>query len=177
MKLKLITREGWGARPAGNLATNSLSRESVLFIHWSAGQGRSIETLEEQKATMRAIQAYHMDPKPKGQAWSDIGYSYVVFQPYGLLRRARVFQGRKFANVPASQYGYNTGNGSVCVVMAEGEKLKRSTRRLIREIHSRFPGRAMKGHRDVFGTECPGDALYNAIPKMRSSEKAERMLP
>ena len=60
---------------------------------------------------MRAIQGFHMDVR----GYSDIGYAYVVFQPYGELERARVLLGRLLRWVPAAQAGHNTGTIPVSV--------------------------------------------------------------
>jgi hypothetical protein len=109
--------------------------------------------------------------------WCDVAYSYLLFQPRGFFRRPRVFEGRTFAVVPASQAGHNTGNGSVCVVMGPGDRLKRGTIRKLRGIARRFPGHKVRGHRDVSATECPGDLLYSHVAELDKLARGPKKMP
>lgn len=169
-----ISRKEWGAaKPKGSLTPNNLGRQSILFVHWSAGQGRDIDTVDEVKATMRSIQALHQ----KDNGWADIGYSYVVFQAQGRMKKPRLCEARGFKWVPAAQAGHNTGNGAVCVVMAPGEKLKDSTVELLEKVYRHFPGVRVMGHRAVTSTECPGDALFAKLPQIAKAGKAKGQLP
>lgn len=172
--MRITKRNEWGARPPKSPASNPIDENSTLFVHYSAGQGRGIETVFEQCATLRAIQRFHQVDR----GWSDIAYSYLVFQPYGFLKRARVYEGRTFAAVPASQEGFNTGNASICVIAGPGEKLKWRTRRAIKKVYRRFPGQHLKGHRDVGSTDCPGDDIYKYLPGIaRAKRKLRPFLP
>lgn len=162
--MTIVGRDEWGAAPPnGSFTPQKLTTNSTLFVHWSAGSGRDIDTGPEQKATMRAIQRMHQ----RDRGWTDIAYGFVVFQPRGKLRRARAYIGRGPDVVPASQIGHNAGNTSVCVVMGPGEKLRRSTVRRIKSIYKRLECGSVKGHRDVGGTECPGDPLYSRLNEIR----------
>jgi hypothetical protein len=132
------------------------------FIHYSYdfSVGR-FDTLAEQEAKMREIQRYHMD----NNGWSDIGYAFVVFQPYGTLRRARAFQGRPTKYVPAAQANHNTRTLPICVVAGPDNEIKRNTRYVIEQLINRYPSvKVVGGHRDVVATSCPGDKLYAQIP-------------
>lgn len=165
--MKVVSRKNWKARTAKSTSYNRLNSNSTLFVHYSAFDGGSYDTVEKQKQCMRNIQNYHMD----NNRWSDIGYSYVVFQPTGRLKRARVYQARTFRNVPAAQAGYNTGNGAVCVVAGSNNKIRKGTIRKLKAIYKRFPGTKVKGHRDVNQTSCPGDDLYSKLGKIRKAKK------
>lgn len=162
--MRIVSRKDWGARPPKARTSHTLTASARLFFHWSAGQGRDITSKAKQAMAMRAIQRLHMDER----GWSDIAYSYVVFQPYGLLKRVRIFEARSFGYVPAAQEGHNTGNGAVCVVMAPGESLKPATKRKLRALYARFPGNSVSGHRDVNSTSCPGDLIYAEVQRMKS---------
>jgi hypothetical protein len=165
--LTIHSRKAWGARPPRERTPQRLTKASTLFVHWSAGKGLGpqFDTWKEQCAAVRGIQNFHMDdPERK---WNDIAYGYLVVQPSGRLRLARIFEGRGHDTVPASQEGYNTGNTSVCVLMKEGEPLKRSTVRRIKSLYKRLPCGSVKGHRDVGDTDCPGDLLYAQLPEIR----------
>lgn len=157
--MKIYGRDRWGARRPRNTTPQAPGRNSILFIHYSEGQGRSLQNLKEQAAALRGIQNYHMD----SNGWSDIAYSYLIAQPYGKLRRARLFMGRGPKVVPASQIGHNTGNVSVCVLADPSEPLKKSTEKLLIELAKQHPGRYIAGHRDGGNTDCPGDKIYRRL--------------
>jgi len=161
--MKIYTRAEWGARPP-QAAMSKQTSPTEAFIHYSdeaSGTAPKIDRLTEQKEKARAIQNFHMD----GRGWSDIAYHYLVFQPYGSLRRARVFQGRRVENVPAAQAGHNTGTIAICVVAAPGEPLRRNTRYAIEQLLKRHPSvKVVGGHRDVVSTDCPGNVIYAQIP-------------
>lgn len=162
-----IPRSEWNARPARPLMQDGA--KSTVVIHHSAGRALLIDTKREQIAAMQAIQRQHMDVN----GWSDIGYAFVLFQPYGLLRRARLFEGRSVNAVPAAQLGANTGTIPICIVGDfRFEELKRVSRRrlvhAIKSLHAHHKVYKIRGHRDYGGTECPGDRLYKWLPTLRS---------
>lgn len=156
--MKIHTRSEWRAKPARpNTAKQSASAIGEVFIHHSAGFGKSIDTFAEQVACLQQMQAFHQN----GRGWADIAYHYIVFQPYGALTRARIFEGRPLSVVPAAQEGHNTNTCAVCIVQADPEKLKPNTLwrvgRLARRIKS---ASRLRGHREVVQTGCPGDVIY-----------------
>lgn len=164
MAFRIHHRSAWKARPSGLKDANPLSESSTLFVHYSAFGGRNYLTFRKQAECMRTMQRHHMDIN----GWSDLGYSYVVFQrPWPFP--ARIFEGRSFRTVPSAQQGHNRGNGAVCVV-ALNEDIKKHTVHALRALYRRFPGRKVKGHRDVNSTSCPGDKLYAMLPKIRSAK-------
>jgi hypothetical protein len=138
---------------------------STLFVHYSAFGGMNVDTLAEMVNTMRAIRHHHVNVN----GWADIGYSWVVFQPYGSIKLARVFRGRGNRRIPASQEGHNTGNLSVCVVTLD-EQIKESTVSRIKSIYKRVPCTNVRGHRDVNQTACPGNKLYGRLPEIRAAK-------
>jgi hypothetical protein len=169
--IKVFSRKAWRARRPRTLTADGHKRE--LYIHHSAGTfggpAQSIDTAAEQAATMRAIQKFHMDER----GWSDIAYHYVVFQPYGTLKLARIFEGRPVSAVPAAQLGHNSGTVAVCVVDGgKGDRLKLSTKfqliRLARSIAASKGVTGLGGHRDAPGqsTECPGRYIYPALDEI-----------
>lgn len=166
--LTIYSRQRWKARMARDRDTNPVTSGSTLFVHWSAGKGLGprFDTLEEQCAAVRGIQNFHMDTR----GWNDIGYNWVIVQPSGKLRHARIFEGRGLHTIPAAQEGHNTGNLAVCVLMKEGEPLRKSTVKRLKSLYKRVPCSKVKGHRDVGGTDCPGDLLYAALPEIRSAK-------
>lgn len=143
-----------------------------LFVHYSAFGGMDVETFKEQIAVMRAIRRQHVNVN----GWSDIGYSWVLFQPYGTLRRARLFKARGMDRIPASQYGCNSNkatgrpNPSVCVVSLY-EPIKAATLKQLRDLYRVLPVENVRGHRDCGNaTACPGNALYAKLPRIREAK-------
>jgi hypothetical protein len=164
MPVVIYDRDRWHAR-----APRPMSRQgapSEAFIHHSdEPNAERLVTLAKQSEHMRAIQNFHMGPE---RGWSDIGYHYVVFQPYGKLNRARIFEGRKVGFVPAAQLGHNTGTLAICVVgNLEHDTLKQATRDAIEQLLKIFPSvHTLGGHRDVTPTSCPGKHGYAAVPEL-----------
>lgn len=167
--VRLWTRDEWNARDPRPMTANTELREA--FIHHTTNTGaEGINTLEEQKAAMKATQDFHMLVR----GWSDIAYHYVVFQPFGGLENARVFQGRETRWVPAGQEGHNTGTVPICVYgnfdHDDGVKPETLTAvvQLVKHIQ-RFHDNSLRtfgGHRDVVQTECPGDTLYAKVGEL-----------
>lgn len=159
--MKIYSRSEWGARaPKGELLHQDPPGEA--FVHYSDDtNAASLKNFNAQAAKARQIQAYHLDAK----GWNDIGYHYLVFQPYGFLRRARVFQGRYADQIPAAQIYHNAGTLAICVVAGPGNKLKRNTRFQIEELLRKHKSvQTLGGHRDVVATSCPGDEIYSWLP-------------
>jgi hypothetical protein len=165
--VRVYTRTDWDARPprAMNLQP---SAPTEAFVHHSADpRPEAFDRLAEQKAHMRAIQDFHMDVR----GWSDIAYHLVVFQPYGNIDKARIFEGRSWSYVPAAQEGHNTGTLAVCAIGDfRSDELKRNTRYAIGRLLISHDGahaiKVLAGHRDVDATDCPGDKLYRWIPRI-----------
>lgn len=168
---KVITQ--WGQRNPTSILPQRMNSESTLFIHYSASDGSGINTKGEPKQAVRNIQNFHMD----GNGWSDIGYSWVLVQQRGIFKRPLLFKGRGFDRVPASQMGWNTGNGSVCVIADSNDPIKRSTTRALRYVARRCPAQRVKGHRDVNATDCPGDKLYSKVPAIDAAARTLKLAP
>lgn len=158
--MKIIGRSRWGSRhtnPEGHQGIRSI-RE--IFIHWTES-ATGQQNYAQQCGAMRGLQSFHMD----GRGWSDLGYHYVVFQPYGKLRFARVFEGRELDRVPAAQANHNTNTCAIAVVMKNGDPLKWQTKLALRRLvyylrKNRIVGDVpVKPHSDVTATTCPGPKL------------------
>lgn len=158
------SRKTWGAR--GTVPTDRTPKHT-LVIHHSAGRSAGeFDTLAEQREHMRRLEQMHIN-----QGWNTIGYNYVVFQPAGRLKRARVYEGRGWWGLPAAQYRANSGTVAVCVVMhSDQEKVRYWTKRRLLRIARRARQRGInriRGHRDLTATACPGKGLYELLPWLR----------
>jgi hypothetical protein len=164
MTVVIYDRERWRARAPRPMTRQNLPREA--FIHHSdESDADHLIDLARQSQRMRAIQAFHMGPE---RGWSDIGYHYVVFQPYGKLNHARIFEGRRAGFVPAAQLGHNTGTLAICIVgNLDDDPVKPATRETIEQLLKLFPSvKTLGGHRDVTSTTCPGKHGYAAVPEL-----------
>lgn len=168
--MTIHSRKAWGARAPRDREGQQLTKRSSLFVHWSTGKGLGVafDTWKEKCAGIRAIQDYHMDSPDR--RYSDIAYGYLIVQPTKWWRRAHIFEGRGGWVVPASQKGSNAGHTSVCVLMAPGEPLRKSTVRALKRLYRNLPCGSVKGHYEVFPTDCPGAKLRAALPEIRRAK-------
>ena len=176
--ITVFERRDWGARSPRAMTTQSPPKEAFLH-HTTDHNAESINNLEEQKAAMRAVQAFHMDVR----GWSDIAYAYIVFQPYDPVEHARIFEGRLTKYVPAAQLGHNTGTLPICVFgnFDHEDSVKKNTRYAIEMLLTKRPEKTgagsvktLGGHRDVVGTECPGDTLYAQLDRICDAANVRR---
>lgn len=106
---------------------------------------------------MRDLQRGHF-----ANGWSDIGYSHVLFpNPEGV---PRIYTARGAQYVPAAQLNHNEGTIAIMVYMGAEDMVHESTKARLRSYVrwvDDYTGRtvAVRGHGEVFGTECPGPDL------------------
>ncbi len=167
--IRVYTRSDWGARKPGQMFDQP-GPVVEAFLHHTFRPTGGADTLAEQKAVMRGIQNGHMD----GNGWPDIGYHFVVCQPFGSLEHARIFVGRNWRKVPAAQLNHNRRTLAVCTVGDfTTEELQRNTRYaiglLLRSGKWSHDLAAVGGHRDVVSTDCPGDKLYEWVPRIAAN--------
>lgn len=155
---KIRSRASWGARKPRPRDTQTFDQIRELFIHWPGsepGSWRHVNTEDEEKRTMREIQAFHMGPQ---RNWSDFAYSFAVF-PSG-----RIYRGRGGPYVPAAQLGHNTGTVAVCVFLGPDDSVPENVVISLRWLKKYLEGKTghtlkVRPHKSVTQTECPGPAL------------------
>lgn len=188
----VVQRSTWGARSPKSRTRRTAATVDTVFIHWPGGPthiGREKDrvpedqaqechvpeellqllntqairsgSVEAERAYMREIQAFHMDVR----GWSDYAYNYALFQS------GRVYAGRTFQYVPASQAPYNTHGVSLTCNIGTGDYPSVAMRSTMREFvrwAMKYAGHDLrvKGHRDVNPTSCPGDRLYRLVPQL-----------
>ena len=172
--IRAFTREDWGARVPLQMVAQPGHPAEAFLHHTVDSEAARLDRLAEQAAHMRAIQADHLD-----RGWSDIGYHFVVFQPFGSLRYARVFEGRDWHKVPAAQAGHNTGTLAIAVVGDfTVETLMRNTRYAVELVLRTHPAstelETVGGHRDVNATACPGDGIYGWLDRIARAADLRR---
>lgn len=176
---RIYTRADWGA-------DESIRGEPEygdvlgMFVHHTAGINDY--SPEDVPGIIRGIYIDHV----KGRGWRDIGYNFLI-DKYG-----RIWEGRDGgitkSVIGAHAQGYNTYSFGAAVLgnytTKEAEQaVLMAYRDLVTwkfRIHGITPNRqvaypgqqtrpAISGHRDVSATECPGQRLYDRLPRIRSS--------
>lgn len=191
----VIQRSTWGARAPRSRTRRPATTVDMVFIHWPGGPVHIDRTplpilehpeeeasdcimpadllhllnthelrngsTQAERAYMREIQNFHMNVR----GWSDYAYNYALFQS------GRVYAGRTFQYVPASQAPFNTHGVSLTCNIGTGDQPSVAMRNTMREFvrwAEKYAGHDLhvKGHRDVNQTSCPGDRLYRLVPSL-----------
>ncbi|MFF8814624.1 N-acetylmuramoyl-L-alanine amidase [Streptomyces pactum] len=187
---RIVERSVWHAderavreRPAAVRAVRA------VFIHHTHHFGSY--DCREVPALLRAMQESHIH----GEGWDDLGYNFVVDR-CGTIYEGRAGSARR-AVLGAHTQGFNTGSVGIAALgsFGAGERVPRAMLEAIAAVaawklhpgadptgrvrmvstndRSRYPeGTAVRlhtisGHRDAYETDCPGDALYAALPRLR----------
>jgi len=157
--IDLITRAEWHARSPKGAYTRVTSAKGVK-VHYTGGRvdPRIVDDHRRCVDAVQAIQDHHMD----GNGWLDIGYSMV-----GCPHR-KVFVGRGAQHLCAANGpGLNAGHYAVLGLVGNAGLVVPPPGVLhaildaigyLREHGG--AGKEIKGHRDGYPTECPGDQLY-----------------
>jgi hypothetical protein len=77
-------RSTWHPHHGTGDMDRAIKRE--CYIHHSAGFFSRQDSVAKMSATMRDIEHFHVATN----GWSGIAYSYLVFQPYGKLKKAHI---------------------------------------------------------------------------------------
>ncbi|GAA4080671.1 peptidoglycan recognition protein family protein [Nonomuraea soli] len=159
MAIDLVLRGEWDARPPQGSYTQLDSTRGVK-VHYTGGHVDPGLATDHSRcvALVQAIQNHHMD----GNGWLDIGYSYVA------CPHREVFEGRGLYHLPAANgAGLNAGHYAVLgLVGSTGlvtppDGLLHGVRDAIEFLREKGnAGNEIKGHRDGYATDCPGDKLY-----------------
>ncbi|MEV8636506.1 peptidoglycan recognition family protein [Streptosporangium sp. NPDC051023] len=159
MAIDLVTRAQWGAHaPRGSYGRLTSTRG--VKVHYTGGHVDLAILGDHSRciAAVRGIQNGHMD----GNGWIDIGYSAVV------CPHRKVFEGRGLHHLPAANGpGLNSDHyavlglvGTSGVVMPTPNMLH-GIRDAIEWLRAEGgAGAEIKGHRDGYSTDCPGEPLY-----------------
>lgn len=187
---EIVGRAEWGAdeklRDGDFTYTDTVK---VMFVHHTADSNEY--TCADSPSVLRSIYRYHV----KTNGWSDIGYNFLVDR-CGTVFEGRAGGVDKPVK-GAHTLGFNTDSAGVAAMgtytdTAPPAEMLDSLSRVIAwklglhgadplgkaqltsgDSGSRFPAGTdarfdvISGHRDGFTTECPGQRLYEALPKVR----------
>ncbi len=176
----VISREQWGADERlgdGCWAPRLGTTFKMVFVHHtvtSNDYGR-----RESAAIVRGIYAYHT----QSRGWCDLGYNFLVD------RFGRVFEGRDggirrpVRGAHAGDYNVNTTGISLMgnfEIAAPTKAMKRGLVTLVAwRLGTAYYGaygpatvegerfRRISGHRDAMSTACPGQHVYEWLPRLR----------
>jgi len=184
----VIPREAWGCTPQTCPAKDPPAYTQVthLIVHHTAGAN----TAADWPAVVRSIWALHV----QGNGWNDIGYNYLV-DPHGVLYEGRAggdgvlgahFSGVNSGTMGVSLMGSYSGvppAGAASATLRDMLAWQAARWRLDPSgagLHaaSGLPLNTISGHRDAglspratSRTECPGNALYVLLPRLRAEAR------
>lgn len=143
--------DGWAGTP---YSIDERAYRTEFFVHY---QGATPCLSRTGVSVPRSIHAFH-----KSRGWKGIGYGHVVDST------GTIFEGRGFGLVGSHCPDHNRSGYSVQLHLGGNEKptaAQRAAGRWLYDEACRRSGRtlAMRGHRDGFGTECPGDHTYSWV--------------
>ncbi|MFE2873087.1 peptidoglycan recognition protein [Embleya sp. NPDC059259] len=190
-KPAIVARSDWGAdeslRDAKFKYTNTVR---AAFVHHTA-DGNDFPCSDSAKV-LRSIYRYHV----KTNGWADVGYNFLV-DKCGTIFEGRA-GGTDKPVLGAHTLGFNTDSTGVAAMgtyttTAPPAPMLISISRVLAwklglhdrdpkgkvtltssDSGSRYPKGSthsfdvISGHRDAFNTECPGQALYDQLPAIRT---------
>lgn len=182
--LKITTRKGWGADESlMKWKPEAITIKGAVVHHT---QGNYSYTQAQSAAQVRIIYNYHA----KTLGWGDIGYNLIV-DKYGGVWEGRS-GGLTKAIKGAQAYGANSETFGISIMgdftsVAPPTAARKAMSNAIAwklQTHGiksvsgtiRVPGSDLKGrnvpvvsgHRDIGGTDCPGNAFYAQMGTVRS---------
>lgn len=159
MAIDLVLRRDWQARERHGDYTQLDSTKGVK-VHYTGGRVEPgiIGDHAVCVSLVRSIQGYHMD----GNGWIDIGYSFVA------CPHRKVFEGRGLHHLPAANgAGLNSGHYAVLGLVGNAglveppDGVLHAILDAVEYVRERGnAGKEIKGHRDGYSTDCPGEPLY-----------------
>lgn len=149
---------GWPASSAPDQTDPVLG----FKIHY---EGTPVPVVEHSKCAGRwtAIRNSHLANTAEG--YSDVAYNWAVcnhgtiFEGRGWGKRTGA-NGNQALNRPHNAILWMGGTSGVVTPSAAAVA---SIKELIRYLRSKGAGNDIKGHRDGYATDCPGDAMYSLV--------------
>jgi hypothetical protein len=175
----IYSRHQWGAdeRIRGKSSLHYGDVHAGFVHHTVNANGYS---RAEVPGILRSIYAYHV----KSRGWSDIGYNYLIDR-FGRIWEGR-YGGIDRAVVGAHTLGYNDDSFAASAI--GNFQITKPSKAMLQAYAALFAWKlslhgvnadsthqwvtkrwfqAINGHRDAASTLCPGQYLYNKIPRIR----------
>jgi uncharacterized protein with LGFP repeats len=178
---RIVTRREWGAdERLGDQcwAPRYGNTFKAVFVHHTAGSNSY--TRRESPSIVRGIYAYHTQSRD----WCDIGYNFLIDR-YGTTYEGRAGGIRQpVRGAHAGDYNVNSTGISLMGEFTSVMPTKAMRRALIKLISWRlgvaYHGghgfafvngkrfNRISGHRDAMSTSCPGQRVYDWLPRLRN---------
>lgn len=171
---RVYTRAEWSARPPDSPA-QIIAAPDHLVVHHMAFPNSTDYSLAHAFQLSRDCQDLHMDTN----GWADSGQQLTIG------RGGHVMEGRnrsleaigQGANVMGAQTANH--NGHTLGIENEGTYITAlptaalwgslvQTLAWLCDVYGLDPHASIVGHRDYVATQCPGDALYAELPRLRN---------
>jgi N-acetylmuramoyl-L-alanine amidase-like protein/repeat uncharacterized protein DUF346 len=188
----IISRAAWGADESWrNCGPNYSDRVRYAIVHHTV-TGNTYSQ-DEAAAVIRSIYHYHTH----GNGWCDIGYNFIVDR-YGRVYEGR-YGGIARPVLGAQAQGFNWQSTGVALLGTD--TLSSEARSALVKLlawkldwhqidptaqiqvtsngSDKYPEgtvvtvNTISGHRDVYLTACPGEAIYGQLPQIRNDVAAE----
>jgi uncharacterized protein with LGFP repeats len=178
---RIVSREEWGADPTlGDACWAPKFGRSIkmVFIHHTAGS--NTYRASDSAAIVRSIYAYHTAVR----GWCDIGYNFLVDKYGTIFEGRRGGERRPVRGAHSGDYNVNTAGISLMgnfESAAPTQAMKNGLVRLVawRLATSYVPAQGsaniagkrfnrISGHRDAMSTACPGQVVYDWLPRLRT---------
>ncbi len=177
----IITRRQWGADESlGDQCWSPRygTQFKAVFVHHTAGSNTYSEA--ESASVVRGVYAYHT----QSRGWCDIGYNFLV-DKYGNIYEGRDGGIRKpVRGAHSGDYNVNSTGISLMGMFESVSPTMAMKKALIRLVswrlgtayhngygHASIAGKRfarISGHRDAMSTACPGQRVYDWLPRLRS---------
>ncbi|KAJ8256361.1 hypothetical protein COCON_G00185130 [Conger conger] len=155
---KVVSRCQWGAlEPVSRERLQGPAQRAIIH-HTALWPCRSAQDCIAQLRHAQKLHMHHRD-------FYDIGYNFLIGGD------GTVYEGRGWGIVGAHAKGNNSDSLGIAFMGNFNDERPSpaalaSTRQLLQcgvRLGYLHPAYALQGHRDVAKTECPGDALYEAL--------------
>lgn len=162
MSIPIISRAECGLVPPV-APLSPMTQPDGWIVHWVGGKCVQAPTEADSIATWQGIQREALG-HIRGENYIDIEYNFAVDLA------GRVLEGRGFGFKSAANgsSNYNGHAWAVCVLMGPGNTLTQAAIDAVTALTQDGAARAaavsyVKGHRDVYPTQCPGDDTYSHV--------------
>ncbi|KAG9465605.1 peptidoglycan recognition protein 1-like [Eleutherodactylus coqui] len=156
----IVTRAQWGAKNPTCRSRLTTPVPNVIIHHTEGAFCNSRATCSAQ---VRNIQSFHM----KSQHWCDIGYNFLIGE------NGLVYEGRGWTTLGVHAASYNSKSSGISFIgsftkrVPSNAALNAAKSLIACGVSKNFikGNYALKGHRNVMTTSCPGDSLYRVIQR------------
>lgn len=160
-ELELVAPTEWGMPHV----TRAVSTRSLEVIHEANVHHSDSEPPADHAGCAPAVRSFDALHRAAPRSWACLGYHRVIC-PHGV-----VFLGRSLRVVPAAALNHNTPIVAYCLIAKQGRATPAQWAALqamaARDAHR--IGRALlwSTHREVYATDCPGDAIQAQVDQIR----------